>query len=190
MSDGYINIGTKIDESGIDSGLKRVKSILDDAGKYYATLGKDGETAFKKISDQLKAVEATAAITGDKIGSLAEKQKILKSAIESLISQGLAPEDLKVKSLQKAYDELTTIQATNQKQTVKSAKSIKASFADIRDFMQGPVAAAKMTADAIGKAVAVVKDLTDAYKRRSKPKPSLRAPQRITHTLIQRQSRH
>lgn len=173
MSDGYINIGTKIDESGIDSGLKRVKSLLDDAGKYYATLGKDGETAFKKISDQLKAVEATAAITGDKIGSLAEKQKILKSAIESLISQGLAPEDLKVKSLQKAYDELTAIQASNQKHTNKSAKSIKESFADIRDFMQGPVAAAKMTANAIGKAVAVVKDLTDAYKKQMKAETQL-----------------
>jgi hypothetical protein len=153
MSDGSVHIDTKIDDTGLDKGLKKVKTLLDDAAKYYASLGKEGADAFKKISDQLKSVDAAAAISGDKIGAIARKKKILQTAIESLIANGLKPEDLKVKSLQKAYDELSAIQAKNESGTGKLKKSMKA--------LGGAALAA---AAALKKGMEQVNKLTEVYR--------------------------
>ena len=60
----------------------------------------------------------------------------------------------------------------------KSGKDFKKSFADMRDIMQGPVAAGKMIVQGIQKVIAVVNDLTDAYKTQQKAETQLEAAAR------------
>lgn len=160
MSDGSVRIDTKIDETGLEDGLKKVKNRLDDAAKYYASLGKESAEAFKKISVQLKNVDAAAAISGDKIGALASKKKILKTAIESLIANGLKPEDLQVKSLKKAYDELSAIQAKYESGTRKTKKTAK----EITTSMKALGGAALAAAAALKKGMEQVNHLTEVYR--------------------------
>ena len=169
MADGKIEIETGIDQSGIKDGLKKVNSILSDAEKYYKSLGKEGAASFAKITAQMKKVDAETAITGNTTSGLAKKQKILKTEIEKLISSGLKPENLKVKSLQKAYDELNTVQT----KTVEQKTSIKQTFASMRDVMQGPVAAAVLLKGGLDKVKATIDELTEAYKTQIKAETQL-----------------
>jgi len=163
MSDGSIHIDTKIDDSGLKNALKEVESSLKDAARYFDTLGDAGKAAFKALSSQLSAVDASASITGDKIGALSKKKEILNTEIQRLISSGLKPEDLQVRALQNVYNNLTLAQTANAASHVKVKKTAMDLFASMRDVMQGPIQAGKMVIDVFKKIGQVADQLENAW---------------------------
>lgn len=67
MADGEVKIDTKLDTSGLDKGLKDMKSKLDGAGKTIDT----GAKKSKSFAESLKGISTTAAATAAGVAGVA-----------------------------------------------------------------------------------------------------------------------
>lgn len=169
MSDLYsINARFTADDTDFQSKINSVVKGLDNFGSSFDKMTMDTKRSFAQLANQFVAIDQKAKLWGDSVGTVAQKQKVLKDEINRLIDGGMKIESKQIQDLKKSFDELG-------KATDGVGKKGKISFADMRDVMQGPVAAGKLIIDTIGKIAAVVDDLTESYKTQEKAETQLEA---------------
>ncbi len=83
--------------------------ITADISQYLEALnqvGKKTEGSWAEINQSIKNIDNQYKVWGDSVDSVAEKQKVLQGTINTLISQGMDPNDEKIQKLKASYDEL------------------------------------------------------------------------------------
>jgi hypothetical protein len=92
----------------------RKQKDMEAVAKNHEEIAKTVADATKKISD----IDIQAKYWNDTSDKTAEKQRILQDAINTLLTDGLQPNDAAVATLRKKYDDLGTSQATTAQKTV------------------------------------------------------------------------
>lgn len=142
MSDYSISATITADDSGFQKAIKDTIAGLNHFGDAFTDMSMDAKQSFANLANQFKSIDAKAKVWGDTTTVLADKQKALRVEINKLIDNGIAPESRQIQDLKSAYDKMgrAGIEANN---------SVAATFARLRDVMQGPVAALGMARDVL-----------------------------------------
>ena len=159
MSDYSINATIGADDSDFTKVVENVITGLGDISKSFESMSDSTKASFADIANQFQAIDGKAKVWGDSTDVIAEKQKTLKDAINKLIDDGIAPESQQIQDLKSAYDKL----GESQDDTGKKSESLKDKFADIRDIMQGPVAAAKLIVDGFKEVIKTIGELSEEF---------------------------
>ncbi|MDD5358327.1 MAG: hypothetical protein PHX80_04220 [Candidatus Nanoarchaeia archaeon] len=83
--------------------------ITADISQYLEALNqveKKTEGSWAEINQSIKNIDNQYKVWGDSVDSVAEKQRVLQGTINTLISQGMDPNDEKIQKLKASYDEL------------------------------------------------------------------------------------
>jgi len=159
MSDYSINATIGADDSDFSKVVENVITGLGDISKSFDSMSDSTKASFADIANQFQAIDGKAKVWGDSTDTISEKQKTLKDAINKLIDEGIAPESQQIKDLKDAYDTLGKSEDT----TGEKSESLKDKFADLRDIMQGPVAACKLIVDGIKNVITKMGELSDEF---------------------------
>lgn len=159
MSDYSINATIGADDSGFEQVVSKVIGGLGDISDSFGKMSDDNKASFADLANQFQAIDAKAQIWGDGTDTVAEKQNALKNAINKLIDDGITPESQQIQDLKSAYDTL----GETQDESGEKNKTLGETFASLRDFMQGPVAACKLIVDGVKSVIENMGELSNEF---------------------------
>lgn len=157
MSDYSISATIGADDSGFQKVIENTIQGLEDFGDAFSTMTNETKQSFANLGNQFIAIDEKAKVWGDDIDVVSDKKKALRTEINKLIDSGITPESKQITDLKKAYDNLGD-------EAEDAGKKQNSAFSDLRDIMQGPIAAMQLVISAISGIASKIGELDAAWE--------------------------
>lgn len=162
MSDGYINIGTKIDETGLDKGLKNVDDKLKTTEKTTSSTAK----SFASLGLKVAAVAGAVKVAADVINDLTDAYKTqikAETQLESAAKNNPYLDSTSVQTLKNYASEIQSYSTFGDEELLPMMAKLAAAGRSQDEIMKIMSAATDMAASGSFSLDAAVSNLNKSY---------------------------